>query len=61
MHDRLLSLCVKLQNLAGGEQGQDLVECGLLCTLVALVAISSISPIATAVSQVFTNVSTSLA
>jgi Flp pilus assembly pilin Flp len=61
MHDRLLSLCVKLQKLAGSEEGQDLAEYGLLCTLIALVMISSISPIATAVSRVFTSASTSFA
>jgi Flp pilus assembly pilin Flp len=52
---------VKLLNLTGGEQRQDLVERGLLCTLIALVMISSVSPIATAVTKVFTNISSSLA
>lgn len=52
---------MKFQNLMSGEQGQDLVEYGLLCTLIALVMISSISPIATVVTHFFTNVSTSLA
>jgi Flp pilus assembly pilin Flp len=61
MHDILLSRYVKFQNLMSGEQGQDLVEYGLLCTLIALTMISSISPIATMVSRVFTNVSTSIA
>jgi len=61
MHDILLSRYVKFQNLMSGEQGQDLVEYGLLCTLIALVMISSISPIATVVTHFFTNVSTSLA
>lgn len=61
MHDKLLGVYVKFQNLAGSERAQDLVEYGLLCTLVALVAISSINPIATAVTTVFTNISSSLA
>jgi Flp pilus assembly pilin Flp len=52
---------VKFQNLMSSEQGQDLVEYGLLCALIALAMISSITPIATAVTKVFTNVSTSLA
>jgi Flp pilus assembly pilin Flp len=41
---------VSLEKLAGSEQGEDLVEYGLVCTLVALVTISRINPIATAVS-----------
>jgi Flp pilus assembly pilin Flp len=61
MHERLLKLFVKLQTLASSEEGQDLVEYGLLCTLIALASISSISPIATAVTRMFTNISSSLA
>ncbi|MGD0347391.1 MAG: Flp family type IVb pilin [Terracidiphilus sp.] len=61
MHDRLLKLYVKFQNLVSEEQGQDLVEYSLVVTLVALGAISGVNHIATAVSHVFTNVSTSLA
>jgi Flp pilus assembly pilin Flp len=52
---------VKFQNLASSEEGQDLVEYGLLCTLIALAVISSINPIATVVTRMFTNISTSLA
>jgi Flp pilus assembly pilin Flp len=61
MHDRLLSTYVKLQILLSGERGQDQVEYGLLRTLILIVMIRSISPIATLVSHFFTNVSTSLA
>jgi Flp pilus assembly pilin Flp len=61
MHERLITMYVKFQNLMSSEQGQDLVEYGLLCTLIALAMISSINPIATAVTKVFTNVSSSLA
>ena len=61
MHERLITMYVKFQNLMSGEQGQDLVEYGLLCTLIALAMISSLTPIATAVSRVFGNVSSSLA
>ena len=61
MHYRLLNMYVKFQNLMVGEQGQDLVEYGLLCTLIALAMISSTNPIATAVTKVFTNISSSLA
>jgi Flp pilus assembly pilin Flp len=61
MHERLLKLYVTFQNLMTGEQGQDLVEYGLLCTLIALAMISSINPIATAVTRMLSNVSSSLA
>ena len=61
MHNRLLKLYVISQNLTGSEEGQDLIEYMLLCSLVALAVIAGINPIATAVSKVFTNVSSSLA
>jgi Flp pilus assembly pilin Flp len=61
MHDRLITLYVKFQTLVSNEEGQDLVEYGLLCTLIALALISGVSHVATAVSHAFTNVSTSLA
>jgi len=61
MHKRLITMYVKFQNLMSGEQGQDLIEYGLLCTLLALAMISSLNPIATAVTKAFTNISSSLA
>ena len=61
MHDRLLKLYVNFQNLMYREEGQDLVEYGLLCSLIALGMISGISHIASAVTRIFSNVSTSLA
>lgn len=61
MDNLLLTLYVKFQSLMSGEEGQDLVEYGLLCTLVALSAISGVGHIASAVTRIFTNVSTSLA
>ena len=61
MHNMLLELYMKFQNLANEEQGQDLVEYALLCALIALALIASISTVATAVTNVFTNVSSSLA
>lgn len=61
MHNLLLKMYVKFQNLASNEEGQDLVEYGLLCTLIALSAISGIGHVAAGVTKVFTNVSTSLA
>jgi Flp pilus assembly pilin Flp len=61
MHTMLLKLCMKFQNLANEEQGQDLVEYALLCLLIALALIASISTVATAVNNVFNNASSSLA
>jgi pilus assembly protein Flp/PilA len=61
MRDTLLNLYVKLQGLKHGEEGQDLVEYALLVALIALVCISGVNNVATAVNTVFTNISTSLA
>ena len=61
MHNRLSKLYVMLQNLTNSEQGQDLVEWALLCSLISVVMIAGIHPIATAVTKAFTNVSSSLA
>ena len=61
MHNTLLKLYTKFQNLANKEQGQDMVEYALLSSLIALALIASIPPIATAVTHVFNNVSSSLA
>lgn len=61
MNKALLKLCVKLQGLQVGEEGQDLVEYSLLVSLIALVCISSISNVAAAVTTVFGNVSASMA
>jgi Flp pilus assembly pilin Flp len=52
---------VALQNLQSSESGQDLVEYALLVCLIALGAISGVNKVATAVSTVFTHVSSSLA
>jgi Flp pilus assembly pilin Flp len=61
MHGRIITLYVKLQNLVSSEEGQDLVEYGLLCSMIALSLISGVGHVATAVSHIFTNVSSSLA
>jgi pilus assembly protein Flp/PilA len=54
-------LQVKIQSLRNEDEGQDLVEYALLVSLIALVCISGIGNVATALSTVFTNISTSLA
>jgi Flp pilus assembly pilin Flp len=61
MHYGALKLYVKFQTLASSEDGQDLVEYALLCCLIALAAITGVNYVATAVTTVFTNISSSLA
>ena len=61
MHDMILRLYVKLQNLASNQDGQDLVEYALLCSLIALALIASINTIASAVNNAFSTISSSLA
>ena len=61
MNSAFLKLCVKLQELKNGEEGQDLVEYGLLVALIALTCISGVSKVAGGVNTVFTNISSSLA
>jgi len=60
MKNLFLSLCLKLQGLRNGEEGQDLVEYALLVALIALVCIAGIGNVATAVNTVFSNISGSL-
>ena len=61
MRDSLLNLYVKFQGLKHGEEGQDLVEYALLVALIALVCITGVNNVASAVNTVFTNISSSLA
>jgi pilus assembly protein Flp/PilA len=61
MSNLLLKLYVKLQGLKNGEEGQDLVEYALLVALIALVCVSGVNNVATAVNSVFNNISSSLA
>jgi pilus assembly protein Flp/PilA len=61
MNNMFLALVVKMQNLMNREEGQDLVEYALLVCLIALAAITGVNKVATAVTTVFTNISTSLA
>jgi len=61
MRNTLLNMYVKFQGLKHGEEGQDLVEYALLVALIALVCITGVGNVATAVNTVFSNISTSLA
>jgi len=61
MNSMILNVYVKLQNLMNREEGQDLVEYALLVCLIALAAITGVNKVATAVTSVFSNISSSLA
>ncbi|MGA3033028.1 MAG: Flp family type IVb pilin [Terracidiphilus sp.] len=61
MNNMILALYVKLQNLMTREEGQDLVEYALLVALIALAAITGVQKVASAVTTVFNNISTTLA
>lgn len=60
MKNLFLAMYVKLQNLMNREEGQDLVEYALLVALVALAAVTGVKEVATAVTTVFSSISTSL-
>jgi pilus assembly protein Flp/PilA len=61
MPDMSLRLYVKFLGLIRAEQGQDLVEYALLVCLIALAAIGAVGHVASAVTKIFSNISTSLA
>ena len=61
MSDLSRKLYVRFQRLMRDEQGQDLVEYALLVCLIALAAIGGVNHVATAVTKVFSNISSSLA
>jgi pilus assembly protein Flp/PilA len=60
MNNTLLKLYVKFQGLKN-EDGQDLVEYALLVALIALVCVTGVSNVASAINTVFSNISSSLA
>jgi Flp pilus assembly pilin Flp len=60
MAKMILEVRMKFRHLMHGETGQDLVEYGLLVSLIALTAISGVKNVATAVNLMFGNVSSSL-
>ena len=61
MKDISLRFWITLQSLRSSERGQDLVEYSLLVCLIALGGIAGVRHVATAVTAVFSNVSSSLA
>ncbi|MGA3333671.1 MAG: Flp family type IVb pilin [Terracidiphilus sp.] len=61
MRNGVQELYLKFLNLRYSEEAQDLVEYALLLTIISLALITAMNGIASAVSKVFTDVSTSLA
>jgi len=61
MNNMLLKGFVKIQNLMTREEGQDLVEYALLVSLIALAAIAATKSVASAITTIFNNISTTLA
>ena len=60
MNTMLLKLYVKFQDLKNREEGQDLVEYGLILALIALGATVAMKALATAISTEFNTVTGSL-
>jgi len=61
MNSLILNLHSKFQSLKNGEEGQDLVEYALLVCLIALATITGVNQVASAITNVFSNISGSLA
>ena len=60
MKETLLKLSAKLQTLMLQEEGQDLIEYGLLVALVAFAATVGMASLATSINTAFTNIGTTL-
>jgi pilus assembly protein Flp/PilA len=56
----LLKLCIKLQDLADREDGQDLVEYSLVVSLISLGATASMQSLAGGISTAFSGLSSTL-
>jgi pilus assembly protein Flp/PilA len=60
MHDLLLMLAIKLRVLLSDEGGQDMIEYALLVALIAFGSTATMSAISTAVSNVFTQIGSTI-
>jgi pilus assembly protein Flp/PilA len=61
MNALFLKMLIKAQALLNREEGQDLVEYALLVALIALVAVTGVKQVASAINTVFSSISTTLA
>ena len=60
LYARYLSVKDKIQNMFKDEEGQTLVEYVLLIVLIALVVITAISPVTTALQSAFSRIGASI-
>jgi pilus assembly protein Flp/PilA len=60
MNTLFLKMLVKAQDLLNREEGQDLVEYALLVALIALVAVTGVKQVASAVNTIFSSISNTL-
>ena len=60
MKNMLLTFCIKLQDLARHEEGQDLVEYALIVALIAFGATAGMKSLANAINTSFSGLSTTL-
>jgi len=56
-----LKMLINAQIMLNSEEGQDLAEYALLIAMVALVAVSGVQQVASAINTVFSSISTTLA
>jgi Flp pilus assembly pilin Flp len=56
----LLEIYVKFRDLISREEGQDLVEYGLIIALICMVVISNVRVMGPAISSIFANLSTAI-
>ena len=61
MNSLFLNLISKFENLKSSEEGQDLVEYALLVALIALASVVGVQSVASAITTVFSNISSTLA
>ena len=61
MNKLMLNILVNVQNMLNNEEGQDLVEYGLVVALVAFGAVAAMKALGTEISTVFTDISSTLA
>jgi pilus assembly protein Flp/PilA len=60
MKDQMWKLSIKIQNLLGREEGQDLIEYALVVALIAFAATAAMGTLASDINQAFVNIGTKL-
>jgi pilus assembly protein Flp/PilA len=60
MKNKMMLLLVKMQDMLSREEGQDLIEYALLCSLIALGAVVSMRGLATDINTAFGSIGTTL-